>query len=70
MSLAYVQVGATEWSIARIDIDDGGLEWWCGRHDWVSPHSSFWQLAQSCWNETFTSLQKARAFARSKGWER
>ena len=68
--IAYVQIEAGLWSVASIDDEAGGdVAWWCSRHGWVSPHSSYWALLPSCENERFPSLQKARAFARSQGWE-
>jgi hypothetical protein len=69
--LAYVMLGPKQWSIARfVCSDDRTIEWWCGdRNEWVSPASDWWQLVHDCWNERFSSLTKARAFARKRGWE-
>ena len=68
--LAYIRLGKASWSIARLYVDAGDLEWWCGEaDDWVSPNSEWWQLAQRCWNVEFKTIGAARTFARHKGWE-
>jgi hypothetical protein len=69
--IAYVAVGDGAWSIASVDPDEpASFQWWCGTQDeWVSPHSSHWNLSSETYNAVFPSLQAARRFAKSQGWE-
>ena len=69
MRIALVQIGAGEWSIARIyPDDDQAMQWWCGKHGWVSPQSSYWGGFRDCWNVLYPSNAAALRFARSQGW--
>ena len=67
--LALVRKQNGEWAIARQVLDR--FEWWCGeRHGWVSPRSSYWEMImRNAWEIRFSSLEAARKFAQSRGWE-
>lgn len=67
--LAFVDLRGSGWSIASVAPLERPLMWWCGEvHEWVQPGSSYWGVAPDCWNQKFSTLHAARAFARKKGW--
>ena len=59
MMYSIVQLRDGGYSLARIDTDYPQIQWWCGKHGWVSPHSGWWQVASDCWNEVFETPKDA-----------
>jgi hypothetical protein len=47
------------WSIFSGSPMSPNAEWWCGDHDWVSPHSSYWQMFPDCWAECYDTAEEA-----------